>query len=319
MNKILITGGAGFIGSHVAKALLARGDRLIAIDNFNSYYSPQLKEDRINKFLTDYKLKVYRIDISNFADLRKVFAENKIDKICHLAAQAGVRYSLEHPEVYIQSNIVGTHNLLELAREFKVKDFIFASSSSVYGGNKKLPFAESDPVDQPISLYAATKKANELEAYTYHHLYGLNAIGLRLFTVYGPWGRPDMALFKFTKSILARESIEVYNQGKMERDFTYIDDIIDGVLAAIDYSKGYEIFNLGNNQPLDLEEFIKIIENSLGLKASKNYLPLQVGDVIATYADINKAKKILGWQPKTDIESGIRNFIKWYKDYYQIN
>jgi len=315
---ILVTGIAGFIGSHVALALMARGENVIGVDNFNSYYNPKLKEARIKQFLAGYNFKLYRLDLSDQPGLNKVFAENQIDKICHLAAQAGVRYSLEHPEVYIQSNIIGTHNLLELAKEYKVRDFIFASSSSVYGGNKKIPFAETDSVDSPVSLYAATKKANELQAYVYHHLYGLNCFGLRFFTVYGPWGRPDMALFKFTKSILADEPIEVYNQGQHRRDFTYIDDIVAGILAAIDRCSGYEIFNLGNNQPVELEYFIKVIEDTLGKKAKKQYLPLQPGDVVETYADIDKAKNLLGYQPQTKIEDGIKKFIDWYNNYQDI-
>ncbi len=312
---ILVTGIAGFIGSQVAKALLARGDKVIGIDNFNSYYNPRLKEARIKEFLKDYDFEVKKIDISDLKRLKEFFAKNKIDKICHLAAQAGVRYSLENPDVYIQSNIIGTHNLLELAREYKVRDFIFASSSSVYGGNKKIPFSETDPVDHPVSLYAVTKKANELEAYSYHHLSGLNCFGLRFFTVYGPWGRPDMALFKFSKLILDDKPIDVYNQGKHRRDFTYIDDIVKGVLAAIDKVKGYEIFNLGNNKPVELEYFIKLVEDNLGKKAQKNYLPLQPGDVVETWADIDKAKIILGYNPQTTIEEGVKRFIEWYKKY----
>ncbi|MFA6410058.1 MAG: NAD-dependent epimerase/dehydratase family protein [Candidatus Buchananbacteria bacterium] len=319
MANILVTGGAGFIGSHVAKALMSRKDEVIIVDNFNSYYDPQLKEDRIKKLLKGFTPKLYRVSINNFDDLRKVFAENKIDKICHLAAQAGVRYSLENPGAYIQSNIIGTHNLLELAKEFKIKDFVFASSSSVYGGNTKIPFSEKDLVDRPVSLYAATKKANELEVYAYHHLFGINAIGLRFFTVYGPWGRPDMALFKFIKALLADQPIDVYNNGQMKRDFTYIDDIVAGVISALDKCQGYEIINLGNNKPVDLEYFIRIIEESLGKEAVKNYLPLQPGDVVATYAEIRKAHKLLGWQPKTSIEDGIKEAIHWYKDYYKLD
>jgi UDP-glucuronate 4-epimerase len=319
MATILVTGIAGFIGSHVSKTLLKRGDQVIGIDNFNSYYDPKLKEDRIKKFLKGLSPKIYRVSINNQTELKKVFAENKIDKICHLAAQAGVRYSLENPNVYIESNILGTHYLLELAREYNIKDFVFASSSSVYGGNKKIPFSEADPVDQPISLYAATKKANELEAYVYHHLFNLSIIGLRFFNVYGPWGRPDMALFKFVKAILADQPIDVYNYGKMKRDFTYIDDIVSGAVAAIDHCQNYQIINLGNNEPIDLEDFIKTIEENLGKEAQKNYLPLQIGDVVETYADIRKAKKILSWKPKTDINEGIKNFISWYKDYYHIH
>lgn len=329
--RILVTGIAGFIGSAVAKKLLERGDEVVGVDNFNSYYNPRLKEARIKDFLAgstparhDCRSGVsggpaiHRLDIADRPALESIFKSNKIDKICHLAAQAGVRYSLENPDAYIQSNIVGTHNLLELARHHGVSDFIFASSSSVYGGNQTVPFRESDSVDHPVSLYAATKKANEIEAYAYHHLYGLNCFGLRFFTVYGPWGRPDMALFKFTKNILANQPIEVYNQGNHRRDFTYIDDIALGVLAAIDRCRGYEIFNLGNNQPVELERFIAVIEGALGTKADKRYLPLQPGDVVETYADIEKAKHQLGFTPTTAIEAGIPRFIEWFKTYQEI-
>ncbi len=318
-STILVTGGAGFIGSHVARALGARGDQVIIIDNFNDYYDPTLKEDRIKALLASYHPIIYRFDLADSDKLAGVFRDHKIEKICHLAAQAGVRHSLEHPDLYIKSNIIGTHNLLEQARQFKIKDFIFASSSSVYGGNEKIPFAETDSVDQPLSLYAMTKKATELETYTYHKLFGINAIGLRFFTVYGPWGRPDMAYFLFTKSILENQPIKVFHQGKMKRDFTYIDDVVDGVLKAIDHCQDYEIVNLGNNQPVELEKFIKVIETNLGKKAVKDYQPLQPGDMIETYADITKAQKFLGWQPTTKIEQGIKKFVSWYKDYYQIN
>ncbi len=313
MPTILVTGGAGFIGSHLTKKLSERGDEIIIVDNFNDYYDPALKEARIK----DFNCQLYRGDISNKDFLREVFQKSKIDKICHVAAQAGVRYSLENPDVYIQSNIVGTHNLLELAKEFGIKDFIFASSSSVYGNNQKAPFSETDPVDKPISLYAATKKANELQGYTYHHLYGLNFWALRFFTVYGPWGRPDMAYFKFSKMILAHQPIDVYNQGQHRRDFTYVDDIINGVVSAIDNCRGYDIINLGNNQPVELEYFIKVIEDNLGKKAVKNYLPLQPGDVLETYADIDKAQKMLNYNQKTKIEEGIKKFIDWYLKYYE--
>ncbi|NUM25104.1 MAG: NAD-dependent epimerase/dehydratase family protein [Candidatus Buchananbacteria bacterium] len=316
---ILVTGGAGFIGSQVTKSLLERGDQVIIVDNFNNYYEPLLKEDRLNQLLAGFKPVVYRLDIADQVKLSEVFKNHKIDKICHLAAQAGVRYSLENPGVYIKSNIIGTHNLLELAREYKIKDFVFASSSSVYGDNEKIPFAETDVVDRPISLYAATKKANELEAYTYHKLFGLNVFGLRFFTVYGPWGRPDMAYFLFTKSILSSEEIKVFNQGKMKRDFTYIDDIVAGVVKALDRVAGYEIINLGNNQPITLEEFIGVIENELGKTAKKKYDDRQPGDVIETYADITKAKRVLDWQPSTSIKAGLKKFIGWYKSYYQVD
>lgn len=315
---ILVTGIAGFIGSNTAKKLLERGDQIVGIDNFNDYYDPAIKEDRISKLLSGHDIKLYRIDITDKEALKKVFEENKIDKICHLAAQAGVRYSLENPDAYIQSNIAGTNNILELAKDNGVKDFVFASSSSVYGGNKNFPFSESDNVDSPISIYAATKKSNELQAHVYHHLYGLNCIGLRFFTVYGPWGRPDMALFLFTENILADKPINVFNNGKHKRDFTYIDDIVSGIIASLDNCSncGYEIFNLGNNQPVELEYFISTIEDKLGKKAIKNYLPLQIGDVPETYANIDKANEKLGYEPKTSIEDGIDKFINWYKQYY---
>src|SRR3989344_4774037 len=315
---ILVTGVAGFIGSYVAKALIDRGDQVIGIDNFNSYYNPKLKEARINDFLDGYDLKLYRLDLADFSGLKKVFSENRMDKICRLGAQAGVRYSLENPELYIQSNIVGTHNLLELAKQNEVKDFIFASSASVYGGNTKVPFSESDPVTNPVSVYAATKRTNELQAHVYYHLFSLNCFGLRFFTVYGPWGRPDMALFKFTKAILEDEPIDVYNYGKMKRDFTFITDIVEGVIKALDNVKGYEIFNLGNSKTVELTYFIECIEKELHKTARKNLLPLQQGDVPETFAEIEKTKKILGWEPKVSIEQGVKEFIKWYKEYHKI-
>ena len=318
MAKILVTGAAGFIGAHVAQALLKRGDEVVCVDNFNDYYDPTLKEARISALLGDFKPKWYRVDVSNPEAIKKVFSENKFDAVCHLAAQAGVRYSLEHPELYIQSNVVGTHNILEAVKEFKISKLIFASSSSVYSGNEKLPWSETDPVDKPISLYAATKKANEVEAYTYHHLYGLNVSALRFFTVYGPWGRPDMAYFKFADAIADGRPIDVYNNGAMKRDFTYIDDIVDGVVKAIDACTGYEIINLGSHAPVALESFIEILEAELGKKAKKNYLPLQPGDFLENFADIEKAKTLLGWQPATNIGDGLKKFIFWFKDYRHV-
>lgn len=316
---ILVTGSAGFIGFHAVKKLLDRGDHVIGIDNFNDYYDPQLKEDR-NKILEKYRnFKLYRIDFSDYKKLEQVFKKEKINKICHLGAQAGVRYSITHPFVYEETNLKGTLNLLEMARNYKIKDFIFASSSSVYGNNKKIPFSETDPVDTPISLYAATKKADELMAYTYHHLYGLNCTGLRFFTVYGPWGRPDMALFKFTRLIEQNKPIKIFNNGKHSRDFTYIDDIVQGVISALDKAHAYEIINLGNNRPTDLLYFVKLIEKELGKKAKRKMLPLQAGDVEKTYADIKKAKKFLKFQPKTKIEDGVKKFINWYSKYYKFN
>jgi len=319
MPKILVTGGAGFIGSALIQALVAQGDSVVSVDNFNNYYDPKLKRDRIEKFLSGVNFKMNEIDICDFAALDKIFSSKKFDAICHLAAQAGVRYSLENPFAYEKANILGTLNLLELAKKHQVRNFIFASSSSVYGGNTKVPFSETDRVDNPVSLYAVTKKADELMAHTYHHLYGMNCTGLRFFTVYGPWGRPDMALFIFTKAIFEGRPIDVFNNGKMERDFTYIDDIIDGIIRAIDRNSGYEIYNLGNNKPIALEYFIQVIEKNIGAKTQKNLLPMQEGDVPKTWADIEKAKTKLGWEPKTGIEEGIEKFLQWYKEYYKIS
>ncbi len=315
--KILITGGAGFIGSAVAKKLMDRGDQIVIIDNFNNYYDPKLKEDRIRIFLKGYKFKLYRGDIRNYKLLEKIFKKEKIDKIVHLAAMAGVRYSIENPFVYADVNVMGSLNLLELAVKYKIKNFIFASSSSVYGGNKKLPFSESDSVDKPIAMYAATKKADELMAHVYNHIYGLNIIALRFFTVYGPWGRPDMALFKFTKNIFNNKPIDVYNYGKMTRNFTYIDDIVLGVLTVLDKCKGYDIVNIGGDRAEKLTRYIEVIEENIGKKAKKKMLPMQMGDVPATVADIRKLRK-LGWKPTTRIEKGIKNFVDWYKEYYKI-
>jgi len=316
-NKtILVTGSAGFIGFYTAKKLLELNAKVIGLDNFNDYYNPTLKEAR-NKILTkspNYHL--YRGDLADLEFVKKIFAENKIDKICHLAAQAGVRYSIINPHTHIQSNIVGFANLIDSAKNAKIKDFIYASSSSVYGDNKKTPFAETDPVDQPVSLYATTKRANELIAYTYHHLFGLNCTGLRFFTVYGPYGRPDMSYFKFTDLICQGKPIDVYNYGKMRRDFTYIDDIVAGIIASLEKSYPYEIFNLGNNKSTELEYFIEVLEKELGVKVKKNYLPMQPGDVLETFANIEHSKKMLGYEPKTGIEKGLKKFVMWYKEFY---
>jgi len=311
--NILVTGGAGFIGFHVAKALLERGDKVTIIDNFNDYYDVRLKEARIKELGNN--VEVIKADISDYNIMNNIFKNHKFNKICHLAAQAGVRYSLENPLAYEKSNILGTMVMLEMARKHNIKDFVFASSSSVYGNNKKTPFSENDNVDKPISLYAATKKSSELLAYTYHHLYKINCTGLRFFTVYGEFGRPDMALFKFVKNILEDKPIDVYNYGKMKRDFTYISDIVQAVLAAVDNPFPYEIINLGNNNPIELSYFIECIENALGKKAKKNMMPMQQGDVIITYADISKAEKLLSYKPKIKIEEGIKRFVKWYKCY----
>jgi UDP-glucuronate 4-epimerase len=313
---ILVTGSAGFIGFHVSKRLLEEGNTVIGLDNFNDYYDVTLKNTR-NEILEQFlSFHLYRGDLADLALIEKIFAENKIDKVCHLGAQAGVRYSLTNPHAYIQSNLVGFTNVIDSAKRVGVLDFIYASSSSVYGDNEKTPFSVTDSVDHPVSLYAATKKANELIAYTYHHLYGMNCTGLRFFTVYGPYGRPDMAYFSFVRDILAGKTIKVYNHGKMQRDFTYIDDIVDGIMKALDKSYPYEIFNLGNNKPVELGHFIEVIEKALGETAVKEYLPMQPGDVLATYADIDHSREMLGYEPKTSIEEGITNFIKWYREYY---
>lgn len=316
MTEILVTGSAGFIGFHVSKNLLDRGDSVIGYDNLNHYYDPRLKRARL-KLLSRYpNFKFHRANLENKKKMDMVFKEHVPDKVCHLAAQAGVRYSIEDPDAYIRSNIVGTQNILEACRNFEVTDLVYASSSSVYGGNKKVPFSEKDPVDDPIALYAATKRANELQAHVYSHLFGLNTTGLRFFTVYGPYGRPDMALFKFTKNILENRPIDVYNHGKMERDFTYIDDIVRGTVAAIDRPFKNEVFNLGNNKPIKLTYFIELIEKVLKRKAKKNLLPMQEGDVPRTCADIDHAKELLGYDPKVSIENGVKNFLVWYQDYY---
>ncbi|MFH0870340.1 MAG: SDR family NAD(P)-dependent oxidoreductase [archaeon] len=316
--KILVTGGAGFIGFHVAKALAERGDDVVVVDDFDDYYEVELKKARAAELKKLRNIKVIKADFSDKAKMEKLFKEHSFDKICHLGAQAGVRYSLENPLVYERSNILGTLVLLEMARHHKVKDFVFASSSSVYGNSKKVPFSEDDPVDNPISLYAATKKSCELMAYTYHHLYGINCTGLRFFTVYGPWGRPDMAGFKFVKNILAGKPIEVFNHGKMKRDFTFITDIVKGVVSAIDRPFPYEIINLGGDDPVELDRFISCIEKALGKKAERKMMPMQPGDVLVTMADISKARKLLGFEPSTKIEEGIRLFVEWYRSYYKV-
>ncbi|MBW1689317.1 MAG: GDP-mannose 4,6-dehydratase [Deltaproteobacteria bacterium] len=314
--KTMVTGAAGFIGFHVAKALLQRGERVVGIDNLNPYYDVSLKEARLKHILSYQHFDFYREDISNLEAVHEIFSHHSIERICHLAAQAGVRHSMENPFVYEQSNVKGFLNLLEMARKFPVTNFVFASSSSVYGGNKKLPFSVEDTVDTPISLYAATKRANELMAHTYSHLYDIPLTGLRYFTVYGPWGRPDMALFLFTKAILDGSPIDIYNFGNMKRDFTYISDIVDGTISALDTPLRCELFNLGNSRSVELMELISIIETELGREARKNFLPLQPGDVPETYADIEKTRETLGFNPRTQIKEGVKAFITWYKDYY---
>ncbi|KUK77849.1 MAG: NAD-dependent epimerase/dehydratase [candidate division WS6 bacterium 34_10] len=317
--RILITGTAGFIGFHLAKRLLDEGNEVVGIDNFNDYYEVSLKEDR-NKILEEYdNFKLYRLDISDLEDLKKVFEENEFDKVCNIAAQAGVRYSIENPYVYADANLVGFVNMINLTKENGIEQFVYASSSSVYGNGEKYPCSELDDVDHPISLYAASKRANELIAYTYNHLFGLRTIGLRFFTVYGPWGRPDMAIYKFAKKMMNDEEIPVFNYGKdLKRDFTYIDDIIDGVCLALESDYENEVFNLGKGSPDELGYMIDLIEKYMGIEAKKNLLPMQQGDVMITYSDTSKAKKMLGYSPKTTLDEGIEKFVEWFEGYYEL-
>jgi len=318
LPTILVTGAAGFIGFHLSRGLLEKGYRVIGLDSMNEYYDVSLKDSRL-EILKPYPDFVFcKEDIQNLSGLKKIFQTHAIDRVCNLAAQAGVRYSLENPFSYQKSNLEGFLNLLEMAREYQVQNFVYASSSSVYGSNEKTPFSVEDRVDTPVSLYAATKKANELMAHAYHHLFGFPCTGLRFFTVYGPWGRPDMALFLFTDAILNNRPIDVYNYGRMRRDFTYIDDIVDGTISAIEKPHAYEVFNLGNSNTTELLEFIRVIEEELGMEAQKNMMPLQPGDVPATSADIQKSKEMLGFNPKTSIREGIRKFLVWYREYYRI-
>ena len=317
-HTVLVTGAAGFIGFHLSRMLLEKGNQVIGVDNLNPYYDVSLKKARLDllKPLQDFVF--YKEDIQNLSGLRKIFQKHAIGRICNLAAQAGVRYSLKDPFSYQKSNLEGFLNLLELAREYEVNNFVYASSSSVYGDNPKIPFSVDDRVDTPVSLYGATKKANELMAYAYSHLFGIPCTGLRFFTVYGPWGRPDMALFLFTDAILNDRPINVYNYGRMKRDFTYVDDVVEGTIAALEKPFAYEVFNLGNSDPIELMDFIGIIEEELGREAQKNMMPLQPGDVLETSADIGKSKDMLGFSPKTPIREGIKRFLTWYREYYKV-
>ena len=312
MNNVLVTGGAGFIGSHVCDALLARNDAVICVDDFNDYYDPKIKKNNIANCLNNPKFKLSIIDIRAFGKLKEIFLKNKIDKIIHLAARTGVRASLKNPFLYEGTNLRGTINLLELAKEFKIKNFIFGSSSSVYGINKKIPFSETDSADSPISPYAATKESCELMCHTYHHIYGLKITCLRLFTVYGPRGRPDMAPYKFTRLINEGKEIERYGNGSSKRDYTYVSDIVDGVIKALDKELDFEIINLGNSDAIELNYFISLIEKSLGKKVKIKQIGAQPGDVPITYADISKAKSLLDWEPKVKIEEGIEKFVEWF-------
>lgn len=336
MTKHLITGTAGFIGFHLAKRLLDRGDQVVGFDNVNDYYSVELKRDRLSQ-LADYQnFTLVEADLADQSAVDSVFRQHDFERVVNLAAQAGVRYSLTHPRAYTESNIVGFLNILEACRHAKTPHLTYASSSSVYGGGTHMPFSTAARVDHPLSLYAATKKSNELMAHTYSHLYGLPTTGLRFFTVYGPWGRPDMALFIFTKAILEGRPIDVFNEGKMRRDFTYIDDIVEGVdrtsqqIAAPDpnwnsddpnpstSSAPYRVYNIGNNQPVELSYFIEVIEKALGVTAKRNLLPMQPGDVPATYADIDALEAAVGFRPATPIETGVQRFVDWYRDYYRV-
>ena len=314
--KILVTGGAGFIGSHLIKKLLEENFSAVCVDNFNNYYNPEIKEENVSRFINNSNFKLYREDIRNFEALDKIFEKERFDKVVHLAAMAGVRNSIRYPALYSEVNIQGTINLLELSGKYKIKNFIFASSSSVYGGNTKIPFSESDQVNHPISPYAATKKAGELICHTYYHLYHLNIICLRFFTVYGPSGRPDMAPYKFTRKILAGEEISMFGDGSSQRNYTYIDDITEGIYSALNKDFGYEIINLGGSQLISLKNFISLIESISGRKAKIKQVGEQSGDMPITSADISKAKRLLDYCPKTDIKKGMNIFIDWFKKKY---
>ena len=334
--KILLTGAAGFIGMTTALKLLARGDEVVGLDNLNDYYDVTLKQNRLNRLLPHANFRFVKLDVGDRPGTTQLFAEEKFDRVIHLAAQAGVRYSLQNPHAYVDSNIVGFVNILEGCRHSGVQHLVYASSSSVYGGNTKMPFSEHDSVDHPVSLYAATKKANELMAHTYSHLFGLPTTGLRFFTVYGPWGRPDMALFLFTKAILEGRPIDVFNHGNMQRDFTFVDDIVEGVVRVLDRvattnpaydanvadpatsNAPYRVFNIGNNNPVPLLDFIACIEDALGKKAEKRLLPLQDGDVPATYANTDALNDWIGFVPGTSVRDGIGRFVAWYRGYYKI-
>ncbi|MDA0375944.1 MAG: NAD-dependent epimerase/dehydratase family protein [bacterium] len=324
--KILLTGSAGFIGFHTAKMLLERGDTVIGFDNFNEYYDPELKRAR-NKILEGYdNFTIIRGDLKNVDDLKKAFnllneptkqRTNDETRVCHLAAQAGVRHSIENPDIFIQDNIQGTNNIFELCKEYNVGGVTYASSSSIYGDNEQSPFKEEHKADSPMSLYGMTKKCNELQAYTYHSLHGVKSTGLRFFTVYGPYGRPDMALFLFANWITKGEPMQIFGEGKMQRDFTFVEDIAAGIVAALDKNYDYEIFNLGGGKTEELMDYITTLEKALGKVGEKEMLPMQPGDVVSTSADISKAQKMLGYNPQTQIAEGIPKFVEWYKQYYQ--
>jgi UDP-glucuronate 4-epimerase len=315
--RILVTGAAGFIGYHLSSRLLARGDTVVGLDNMNAYYDVRLKESRLERLrAAGERFEFVRADLADRPAMEKVFASGRFDAIVNLAAQAGVRYSVENPHAYVESNVVGFLNILEGARHHGTGHLVFASTSSVYGMGTELPYKETADTDHPVSLYAATKKSNEVMAHAYAHLFGIPATGLRFFTVYGPWGRPDMALFKFTKGILAGEPIPVFNAGKMVRDFTYVDDIVEGVVRVIDRPSGYRIFNIGNHRRVELMDYIRAIEKALGREAKLEMLPMQPGDVRATEADTSALEAATGFRPATPVEEGVRRFVEWYREYY---
>jgi UDP-glucuronate 4-epimerase len=334
--RILVTGAAGFIGYHVALKLLERGDEVVGLDNLIPYYSVSLKEDRLHRLRAQPRFTFFQQDVADRSGMAGFFERGAFERVVHLAAQAGVRYSLTNPHAYVDANLVGFVNVLEGCRHTGIRHLVYASSSSVYGANTQMPFSIHDNVDHPLSLYAATKKANELMAHTYSHLYGVPTTGLRFFTVYGPWGRPDMALFLFTQAILEGRPIDVFNEGRMRRDFTYIDDIAEGVVRALDRPAApnpdwsgsapdpgtsaapYRIYNIGNHEPVELMRLIGILEGCLGQQAHKNMLPMQPGDVPATFADIEDLRRDVGFQPRTSIEEGVRRFVEWYREYYQV-
>ena len=334
--KILVTGAAGFIGMHVSQRLLARGDQVLGLDNLNDYYSPQLKRDRLARLTPSPAFSFVRMDVADRPGMAALFEQERFDRVVHLAAQAGVRYSLQNPHAYVDSNVVGFINVLEGCRHGGVQHLAYASSSSVYGGNTGMPFSEHHNIDHPVSMYAATKKANELMAHTYSHLFGLPTTGLRFFTVYGPWGRPDMALFLFTKAMLEGRAIDVFNHGRMVRDFTFIDDIAEGVVRVLDRPAAadpafdaaspdparsnapYRVFNIGNSDPVQLMDFIEAIEQALGKAAVKNFLPLQDGDVPATFADVSELAEWTGFRPGTPVREGVARFVHWYRSYYNV-
>jgi UDP-glucuronate 4-epimerase len=313
---ILVTGAAGFIGYHLCKALIDRGEEIVGIDNLNDYYEVQLKQDRLKQIEMEPAFSFEKIDICDYTKLLDLLSSHNFSHVCHLAAQVGVRYSLENPFPYQKSNLEGFLNILEVCRKFPVKNLVYASSSSIYGADPKIPFSEDEKSDRPISLYGATKRANELMAHSYSYLYNIPITGLRFFTVYGPWMRPDMALFKFAKKIQAGEPIDVYGKGKMKRNFTYIDDIIQGIILALEKPQPYALYNIGNDRTEILEDYIHVLETCLGKSAIRNYLPQQPGDMTETWADLSKIRQDLGYEPTTNIDVGVKKFVEWFKNYF---